>query len=115
MQTSYFAKYRGNNGVSIARFPPKGYKGRQYTKLAPPTWLLTHYKNSGDKYYYIEHYYSNVLNKLNPQEIYNELGENTVLLCYEKSDGFCHRHLVADWLKGNLAIDITEIDHEKKI
>jgi uncharacterized protein (DUF488 family) len=25
--------------------------------------------------------------------------EGKVLLCYEKSGDFCHRHLVAEWLR----------------
>jgi len=39
--------------------------------------------------------------------VYEELGENAVLLCWEK-DGFCHRHLVADWLQEKLGIEIKE-------
>lgn len=35
---------------------------------------------------------------------------NIVLLCYEKPEDFCHRHLVADWLNSSkiLPYDIKE-------
>ena len=36
--------------------------------------------------------------------------ENIILLCYEKSTDFCHRHLVANWINENntLRINIKE-------
>jgi len=114
MQTSYFAKYRGAKGVSIAKFSPTSFKGRTYRKLAPPYWLLNHYKKTNDKEYYIEHYYEEILNNLNAQEVYEELGEDVVLLCYERSDNFCHRHLVAEWFEKELGIKIEERKYESK-
>ena len=47
---------------------------------------------------YVFEYYRTVLMKLDPEEVYNKLN-NSVLLCYEDSDDFCHRHIVADWLR----------------
>lgn len=44
--------------------------------------------------YYVEHYYEQVLLKLDPEEIYREL-DNSILLCYEENTEFCHRHIVA--------------------
>lgn len=38
---------------------------------------------------------------LNPNDILKELGEDAVLLCYEKPGDFCHRHLVSQWLNEN--------------
>ena len=48
------------------------------------------------------------MNKLNPREVYNELGEDAVILCWEAPDKFCHRHIVAEWLSYSLGIDIEE-------
>lgn len=111
IQTSYFAKYKGENAVSISRSTPKWYpnKIREYKKLAPSWDLLNKYKQDKDEEYYIEHYYKEVLNKLNPQQVYDELGENAVLLCWEKSSDFCHRHLVSEWLEKRLGIEVDEI------
>ena len=65
--------------VSIARFN-KFWKGFEYKKLAPPADII----KIEDEELYTRLYNKRVLNKLNPQEMYNELGENSVLLCYEK-------------------------------
>jgi len=132
MNTSYFAKYKGENGVSIAGKTPDWYKGREYKKLAPKFHFFKDYKKC-IKYIdellqekritipeaiemkrkteenYTIHYYSEVLNVLDPHQVYGELGENAVLLCWEKSGEFCHRRLVAEWLKKELGIEVKEL------
>ena len=61
-----------------------------------------------------------MLNNLNPQEVYNKLGDNAVLLCYEKyadieqGKTFCHRHIVAKWLKEKLGVEVKELENENK-
>ena len=109
MNTSYFNKYKGSNAVSICLRPPYWYKGREFKELAPPLWLFLKYKKDYDKNFYIENYYKEVLDKLDPQDIYNKLGEDVVLLCWENPDEFCHRHLVAEWLEWELGIEIKEL------
>lgn len=111
MKTSYFAKYKDKTGaISISLFTPSWYKCTEYKKLAPPYSLLKAYKDKsiGDTEY-TTLYYKHVLNNLDPLEVYNELGEDAVLLCYEKTGDFCHRHIVADWLSKNLGIIIEEV------
>lgn len=107
IQTSYYAKYKGDNAVSIAGKCPTWYKGREYKKLAPSYWFFKKYKEDGDKQFYTEQYQKEILDKLDPQHVYEELGENAVLLCWEKS-GFCHRFLVSKWLEEKLGIEIKE-------
>ena len=110
MQTSYFSKSGNNpNAVSIAAKAPDGFKGRQYKKLAPKYWFFKRYKEDGDKKFYTEQYYTEVLNHLDPQKVFKELGENAILLCWEGSGKFCHRRLAAEWLEKNLGIKIDEI------
>jgi uncharacterized protein (DUF488 family) len=56
--------------------------------------------------------------KLDPHKIVEELGEDAVLLCYEKPGDFCHRRLVAAWIKEGTGIDVPEkflYDSENKI
>lgn len=109
MKTSNFwISGKDPNAVSIAAGVPRGYKGRQYKKLAPKYWLLMKYKKDGDQEFYIAHYYEETLNKLDPQKVYNELGEDAILLCWEKPGEFCHRRLVAEWLEKSLGIPIFE-------
>lgn len=75
----------------------------RYTKLCPTKDILDKYKNnpSYTNEDYVKDYYEQVLNKLNPEVVIQELrayGQDIVLVCYEKSDDFCHRHIVAEWL-----------------
>ena len=81
------------------------YKGNCYPKLAPKLgfWRTWH-DNIGkipekeNNLYYIEEYYKQVLSRLDPEEIFRELGDVT-LLCYEEPDEFCHRHIVSAWFE----------------
>jgi hypothetical protein len=109
MKTSYYSKYKGDNGVSIALSKPKWYSCREYKKVAPNWNILSRYKQDGDEEEYIKEYYKQILDKLDPLTIYNELGENAVLLCWESSEKFCHRHIVAEWLMDNLGVKIEEL------
>ena len=114
MRTSYFAKYRGDNGISIYAIPPIWYLGKDYRKLAPKnSTLLAYRRGEITEQEYIELYYEQVLNKLDPREVYNDLiklcGEDAVLLCWCGDDKFCHRHIVAEWLNKCLGTQINEL------
>lgn len=116
MWTGYFgkvksyAKDKGYRFVSIARFD-KFWKGDAYKKLAPPPEII----KIEDKEIYERLYYKEVLSKLNAKNVYEELGKNAVLLCYEKyedcksGEKFCHRHIVAEWLQKELGIEVKEL------
>lgn len=121
MFTGYFGKvksYPQNNGykfVSIARFN-KFWQGEECKKLAPPAEII----KIEDEELYTKLYYEKVLDKLSPKHVYKELGDNAVLLCYEKwadienGKTFCHRRIVAKWLENNLGIRVEELEHENK-
>lgn len=111
MNTSYFAKNAKNlNAISIAGKSPDWYTGREYKALAPKYEWWIKWKTEGlSEQWYIEQYYKTVLRHLNPQQVYNELGENAILLCWEGPDKFCHRHLIAKWFKATLGIEVKEI------
>ena len=110
MKTSnYWTHGHNSNAVSIAARAPAWYKGRQYKKLAPQYWFFKKYKQDGDEKFYTEQYYKEVLDKLDPQKVYEELGEDAILLCYEKPNDFCHRHIVSEWLNQKIGLNITEL------
>ncbi len=115
MKTSNFWNIDKNNiddYVSIAAKSPDFYNGREYKKLAPKYWFFKKYKEDGDEEFYTEQYYKEVLDKLDPKEVYKELGgeeNDIILLCWEHYGKFCHRHLVAEWLSKELGIEIKEI------
>lgn len=111
--TSYYANMKKISArfpnlvaISIAAKPPRGYDGLEYKKLAPKYDFFKKWKENHDNEYYIREYNKQVLNTLNPKLVVEELyriskNKDIVLLCYEKPNDFCHRHLVADWLSEN--------------
>lgn len=109
MNTSYFAKYKGENAVSIAGKAPEWFTGRQYKALAPKYWFFKKYKEDGDEAFYTEQYKKEVLDMLDTRKVYEALGENAVLLCWETPDKFCHRHLIAEWFEKELGVKVTEL------
>ena len=114
--TSYFANLKKlpNNIVPIAisASVPNSIDILRYKKLAPTYNILNDYKQTNNIDNYIKEYYNQILNKLNPQEVINELyklsnNKDLALICYEKYDKFCHRQLVAEWLN-NHGIEVKE-------
>ena len=112
--TTYFAKLKSLPKdiipISICGKAPDGYKGLEYKKLAPKYDFFMKWKENHDNDYYIKCYNEQVLSKLNPKQVFVDLIEMTprditfpkiALVCYEKSEDFCHRHLVAKWLTEN--------------
>ena len=62
------------------------------------------WKENHDNDYYIKCFNEQVLNKLDVLEVIRNLfdmanGQDICLICYEKPTDFCHRHLVAEWLR----------------
>jgi uncharacterized protein (DUF488 family) len=111
MNTSYFSRFSHHpNAISIAHTTPASFLGRIYSPLAPPWWLISAMKqNKITKEEYKRLYYRDILNKLDPQEVFAELGPDAILCCYERPDDFCHRHIVAEWLSDALGITVEEI------
>ena len=135
MLTGYFAKLKNYQKanltpISIAAKAPVWYKGSEYKKLAPKWSFYSEWKNGshkGDNDYYIKHFKEEVLDKLDPEQVLKELEgfsgvseDNIILLCYEKTGTFCHRHLVADWLNQNIKRDnyvfnVHELDLDSEV
>lgn len=112
--TGYYSKYNfyiehGLTPIAISGRCPDWYKGLWWKHLAP-TWSIFSEWKSGkiNDMEYSLRFFEEVLGKLNITDVKYELDriDNPILLCYE-NDGFCHRHLVADWLQGH-AIDCVE-------
>ena len=117
--TSYFdnlekVKELGLVPIGIAGISPPGFDGLEYKKLAPKRFIYDSYIESGDEDTYSRDYFRCVLDKLKPGQVVKDLenlsgGKDIVLLCYEKPNQFCHRHLVAYWMKSELGIEIEEL------
>lgn len=134
--TSYFSNIRNLPSdvvtIGIARFPPKWYKGLNYTALAPTPDML----GTGRRSYVSK--FAKILGELDPLRTIDHLntlsrGKDVVLLCYEKYNpsmesavvvkgnytaiqeieynfpkSFCHRYLVSRWLN-NAGIQCKEL------
>ena len=108
--TSYFAKLKSLPDnvipISICGKAPDWYKGLQYKKLAPKYDFFIKWKDNHDNDYYTKCFNEQVLDKLDVEDVVSELidphsGIDIALICYEKPEDFCHRHLVAEWLRKN--------------
>ena len=113
MYTGYFAKLKkyqeaGLVPVSIALKSPDWYNGLEYKQLAPNWDILSAWKSGehqGDVDYYTQEFNNKILKNRSITTVIHDLMEltntepnNIILLCYEKPEDFCHRHLVADWI-----------------
>lgn len=105
--TSYFSskKYDFKDGVSVARYV-KFPVADTCPELYPNSELLAWWKKlsleeqQNQKQIYINIYKTKILSKLNVHELAARL-DGKVLLCYEKSSDFCHRHIIAEWFREN--------------
>lgn len=117
--TSYYANHRnypvGYYPVCISRYPPKGFRGSRILELAPSADLLMDYKGGQcNDEQYIERF-NLQLERLDVHEIAADV-EKCVMLCYEKPGDFCHRHLVAKWLKeAGYQVEELKSKHDKLI
>ena len=127
MQTSYYGRINSKSynqfkqyGVQIS-ISARYWGGPKYAPLFP-TWEMV---NCEDKETYEKMYRDQILSKLDPLKVYNDLGENAILLCHEsiarieKGETFCHRHMVARWLEEELykqygiEVEIQELGKDK--
>ena len=118
MKTSYYFSNRirepGLNLVVVSNSYPRHLpwlkEARQYRKLCPGWSLVKEYKKHNISWQnYIEIYHEDILDKLDPETVYSDLGEDAVILCWEKPGKLCHRRLIADWLYDHLRIRINEL------
>lgn len=105
IKTSYFANWRkfpeNYEQISISLYPPKGWNKKELKCFSPSAALLAAYKNHAiSEEEYKKVYIQQLIDRgLTPEKVKNMLPENALLLCYEKKGDFCHRHILAEWLK----------------
>ncbi|MBQ6983012.1 MAG: hypothetical protein IJQ15_11365 [Synergistaceae bacterium] len=112
--TSYYANRNLYNApiglrlIGISLKIPVWFKGGVFRHLAPTSEIL----NIKDKMIYTRRYREVVLSRLDPVRVYNVL-DNSVLLCWESPEKFCHRHIVAQWLKEATGNKVMEFDRKE--
>ena len=119
--TSYFGnikalKEHGIIPVSIARWLPKWYNGISLKEVAPTPSML---KDDITRDEYIKRY-NELLQKIDVNKFLETLkfftnGQPCALICYEKPNEFCHRHLLADYLNSKLNLNIEEFKVKENI
>lgn len=97
------------------------FEGKAIPKLAPKRafWEVWH-NNIGNiseeenTRYYIEEYYRQVLSKVNIEELLKD-EKDPILLCYEKGDEFCHRHVLAEYIELTYGVKVRDIKVDDKL
>ena len=107
----------GDKGRSV------GFVGKSITALAPKYHFFREYKDNIGKIpqeenvrFYIKHYYDEVLSQVDVMELLKD-EEDPILLCYEKDQVFCHRHVLAEYIeiKYGIHVDDVKIDFNGNI
>lgn len=101
LYTSYYAiDGKHPDAVAISATQPDFYEGPVYNLLAPTMEMVLASKNGQiDHDEYTKQYFE-LLHKRNvtPDKVLKDIRQQSIMLCYEKSTDFCHRHLVAQWI-----------------
>ena len=125
--TGYFARAKNyaDDGyvlVSIAKVTPwffsKDLKLHSLPALAPTEDILSLRDRPAE---YEKRYKNEILSHLSRMEVYQELSrlaqesaaDKVVLLCYESSEKFCHRHIVAKWIEDGLGKVVSEVPQKQ--
>ena len=118
--TSNYSKHGDHpDAISISRYVPHFFTGRTYPTLAPSESILAQWRDAiasnnlqrvrNGKVVFKERYNKEILDKLDPNIVWKEIGINAILVCYESGKDFCHRHIAAAWLMEQLDLTITEL------
>lgn len=120
--TSNYNNIKNGNHISISgdRGKKVNYKGKSLPILAPKLEFWKVWHNNINKIsehentiYYVRNYYNQVLKNIDPENLLETLPNKTILMCYEDSKDFCHRHLVAFWLELFLDIKTYEVSEKE--
>lgn len=115
MKRFYTSNYARNGthrkAVAISRKAPIYYMGKIFIDLAPTWTLISDYKKRIiTEQQYTKQYLALLEQRDNtPQQIVDMFEDQTIFLCYEAPNDFCHRHIVAKWLEENTGIKVVEL------
>lgn len=119
--TSYFSNIPNLEKAGIACCAiclkvPSFFEGPNLASVAPSGSILMDHKRDHDDEKYKERYINEILcaYRFHPEYITEFLerisgGRDVALLCYERPEDFCHRHILAEWLNEKIpGLDIRE-------
>ena len=105
----------GDRGRSI------GFNGKAIPQLAPKRefWNIWH-NNIGkisdeeNTRYYIQEYYKQVLSRINIEDLLKD-EKDPILLCFERGQQFCHRHILAEYIEMIYGIKVRDIKIDENL
>jgi hypothetical protein len=116
LTSSFFDSVGRAGRISIAQWEPQGVGDfKRYPTLAPGAWFRSVERPQSEDRYFDQ------LSRLDPNQVLADLhalagaGATPVLCCWERRwqieahRAWCHRHLVATWLKRELRIEAAEL------
>lgn len=121
--TGNYEECKAGNLISISgdRGRKIGFIGKAMPKLAPKKGFWTTFNNNIGKIpeeenirYYIEEYFKQVLSKVDIEELLKD-EKDPILLCYEKGQDFCHRHVLAEYIEIMYGIEVRDIKVDEKL
>ena len=97
--------------VAISRGIPRGWQGRRCKALAPPRDLIKIMEPER----FIPLYRAQVLDLLEPMKMIRDLGgDNFIMLCFEPPGEFCHRRVVAAWMRKHTGVLVEEFNPKRR-
>ena len=95
--------------------------GKVMLELAPKESFFRTWRNNRgviseeeNTRYYIREYYKQILSKIDIEKLL-KYEKDPILLCYEESSDFCHRHIVAEYINMKYGIEVPEIEIDENL
>lgn len=119
---NYFECNAGNLiSISLDKGADAGFEGKAILDFAPKKeFFKTWRKNRGvipdedNNWDYVKKYYRQVLSEIDIPELLKD-ETNPILLCYEKDQEFCHRHILAEYIELMYDIKVKDIKIDEKL
>jgi uncharacterized protein (DUF488 family) len=110
--TSNYATFGiDSRSYAISIRPPPWYRG-SYLRALAPTWeIVVAYRAGKITECQYTSTYLKILSSRNidVQQLVQDLPQHSILLCYERVNEFCHRHIAAQWLMDRADVNIFEL------
>jgi uncharacterized protein (DUF488 family) len=115
--TGNYTDCKARNLISISGDKGKsvGFEGKSLTRLAPKRAFWNEWHNNIGRIpeeentkFYIQEYYKQVLSQVDIEELLKD-EKDPILLCYERGQDFCHRHVLAEFINIRYGIDVEDL------